>query len=92
MTTTQKSTPERISVQKAVHKMLAAAETCRDLLGCRRLEGENTCLHRLNKNAKETLCRTCRLVRALDDLEDAPRERGACCSRPPTPPLTTLRA
>lgn len=71
MTTTRETTTERNSVRKAVRQVLDTADICRDLLVCRRLEGEDTCLHRQNKNARETLCKTCRLVLALDNLEDA---------------------
>lgn len=58
------------TAQGAVRRVLSALDACDDLLQCCRVQEGSTCLHRARRFPEEALCRTCRLVKAVEDLED----------------------
>jgi hypothetical protein len=57
------------TTRSAVRQLLLAVDECQDLLKCTRLQEESTCLHRVRRFAEERLCRSCRLVSAVEELE-----------------------
>lgn len=61
----------RPALEVAVCRLMEAADACDDLLRCCRVEDGATCLHRARYHPRERLCRTCRLVRALESVEKA---------------------
>lgn len=61
----------RPALGAAVRQLMDAADACGDLLKCCRVEDGATCLHRARQYARERLCRTCRLVKALESIESA---------------------
>ncbi len=69
-TMNETSSKPEVTPQVAVRRLLSAVDACDDLLQCCRVQEGSTCLHRARRFPEEPLCRTCRLVSAVEDLEN----------------------
>ncbi len=74
ISTEQKAATTARPERGAVRRLLTALDDCDDLLQCCRMQESSTCLHRARRNPDEPLCRTCRLISAVEDLENAAQQ------------------
>lgn len=61
--------PAERTTRAAVRDLLIAMDECDEILKCRRMQESSTCLHRARRSPEERLCRACRLVGAVEELE-----------------------
>ena len=64
-----KTLPNEKMIRSAMRRLLQAMDGCHDMLKCSKMLDGATCLHRARSVKEERLCRACRLIDAVDDLE-----------------------